>query len=104
MIDQPKLPPSVELPWVTHFENDDRARARCFLSLSMTAYLVKIINPKSSWPDRMKEHLKSFPNLSHLNLDLASMGAPVDWDDLWLTIKNPSAVFLPKQINREGPC
>ena len=84
MIDQPKLPPSTELPWVTLFENNNHARARCFLSLSMTLHLVKIINPNSSWPDRITQHLKAFPNLSHLNLDLASMGAPANWEDMWV--------------------
>ncbi len=84
MIDQPKLPSAAEVPWVEPFEADAHARARCFLLLKITRHLLRTINPRSSWPERMQQHLQSFPNLQHLSLNLAGMGAPSNWIKDWL--------------------
>lgn len=83
MVDQPRLPAAAEQPWVAPFEDDAHARARCFLLLTIARHLLQEINPRSSWPERMKEHLRSFPNLSHLGLNLAGMGAPAGWEANW---------------------
>lgn len=83
IVDQPKLPASAELPWVASFETDAHARARCFLLLTIAHHLLIRVNPRSSWPRRMKAHLACFPNLAHLGLNLAGMGAPADWQTLW---------------------
>lgn len=89
IVDQPRLPAAAELPWVATFEADTHARARCFLLLTIAHHLLVRINPRSSWPGRMKTHLASFPDLTHLGLNLTGMGAPADWDILWSTIKKP---------------
>lgn len=83
VVDQPRLPAFTEAPWVGPFERDDHARARCFLLLLMIRQLLQVINPRSSWPERMKAHLLSFPDLAHLGLNLAGMGAPSGWDADW---------------------
>lgn len=83
MVDQPKLPPSAEMPWVAAFEQDVHARARCFLLLKITLHLLSIINPQSSWPERMKAHLLCFPGLGHLGLNLAGLGAQAGWEADW---------------------
>lgn len=73
---QPKLPPLSDLPWVSYFENDNHAKARCFLLLCMLECVLKGINPSSSWSTRMVGLLNSFPNLNHLGLNLEGMGLP----------------------------
>ncbi|WP_201211388.1 Abi family protein [Rhodocyclus purpureus] len=83
IVDQPKLPSTAELPWVAPFESDTHARARCFLLLKITRHLLNVVNPRSSWPERMKTHLLAFPDLSHLGLNLAGMGAPAGWETAW---------------------
>lgn len=83
IVDQPKLPPPVEQAWVAPFETDAHARARCFLLLKITRHLLGVVNPRSSWPDRMKAHLQAFPDLSHLGLNIAGMGAPDGWAAAW---------------------
>jgi len=83
IVDQPKLPSSAEQSWVKPFEADAHARARCFLLLKITRHLLGTVNPRSSWPDRMKAHLSAFPNLTHLGLNLAGMGAPRGWEEDW---------------------
>lgn len=83
IVDQPRLPSSAELAWVTPFEADTHAQARCFLLLKIALHLLRMVNPRSNWPDRMKAHLRAFPDLSHLGLNLAGMGVPDDWGAAW---------------------
>jgi abortive infection bacteriophage resistance protein len=83
IVDQPKLPSPTEMPWGSPFEVDAHARARCFLLLMITRQLLTVVNPRSSWPARMKAHLLAFPDLTHFGLNLAGMGAPAGWDAGW---------------------
>ncbi|MFC7461694.1 Abi family protein [Hydrogenophaga defluvii] len=83
IVDQPRLPSEAEMPWVAGFERNPHALARCFLLLRILRQLFGVINPTSSWPDRMREHLASFPELGHLGLNVAGMGAPMDWPAIW---------------------
>ena len=84
IVDQPKLPPATEVPWVAPFEDSGHLRARCFLLLRIARHLLQVVNPNSSWPERMKTHLQEdFPDLDHLGLNLAGMGAPDDWAAEW---------------------
>ncbi|MDB5847041.1 MAG: UDP-N-acetylmuramoylalanyl-D-glutamate--2,6-diaminopimelate ligase [Rhodoferax sp.] len=83
IVDQPKLPSAAEMPWVAPFVNDAHALARCFLLLRMTRHLLGVINPASSWPQRLKDHLMSFPKIDHLGLNLGGMGMVLDWETQW---------------------
>lgn len=83
IVDQPKLPSAADMAWVAAYEGDSHLRARCFLLLKITRHLLKEVNPQSSWPDRMRTHLQSFPDLDHLGGNLLGMGAPNGWDAEW---------------------
>ena len=83
IIDQPKLPTPSEVAWVDQFDNNGHLRARCFLLLRITRHLLRIINPNSSWSNRIKKHLEDFPNLNHLDLSLTDMGVPEGWKTRW---------------------
>jgi len=84
IVDQPRLPPASEVPWIAPFEDSGHLRARCFLLLRIARHLLQVVNPNSSWPERMKTHLQEdFPDLDHLGLNLAGMGAPDGWEGEW---------------------
>lgn len=83
MIEQPKLPSKTDHPWVNDYISNAHAQARCYLLLRICLVLMKRINPNSSWPERVKAHLESFPNLEHLTLNLVGMGAPENWRSDW---------------------
>jgi abortive infection bacteriophage resistance protein len=83
IVDQPKLPSVAEASWVGSFANNPHALARCFLLICLLRYLLSVVNPTSSWPDRMKQHLLKFPDLSHLGLNHMGMGAPDNWAVEW---------------------
>ncbi|MFV2030194.1 Abi family protein [Neisseria sp. S1] len=82
IIDQPKLPSKGDLPWLSLF-HDEACKSRCFLLICICKHLLEIINPSSSWKDRMYAHLLEFPQLEHLGLSIQGMGAPHDWESLW---------------------
>jgi abortive infection bacteriophage resistance protein len=97
IIDQPSLPPTDVLPWLSRFEGCSHARARCFLLLCLCRHMMAVVNPSSTWPQRVRKHLHTFPDLEHVGLNLSGSGAPADWDHLWQCIstfdtKNPSAI------------
>lgn len=71
------------MAWVAPFENDSHLRARCFLLLRIARHLLRVVNPNSTWPERMKGHMQDFPRLDHLGLNLAGMGAPENWEEEW---------------------
>jgi abortive infection bacteriophage resistance protein len=77
--DQPKLPSSDELAWIAPFVGNNHALARSFLLMCMVRHLLLVIHPTSGWPLRLREHLMNFPDLSHLNISLAGMGAIEGW-------------------------
>jgi abortive infection bacteriophage resistance protein len=91
IVDQPRLPSAGEVGWVVRFEGNAHARARCYLLLVMISQLIGVINPNSSWQRRMGDHLRTFPDLSNLGLNLLGMGAIEGWDafDCTQKIKNP---------------
>lgn len=82
VIDQPKLPAVHEVAWV---KQDQHAKARCFLLLLIVRHVLQVINPRSTWSERMKSHLKGFAGLEldHLGLNLRGMGAPDGWENIW---------------------
>jgi abortive infection bacteriophage resistance protein len=82
IIDQPRLPPTDEIPWISSFEAERHPQSRCFLLLWICRHMLEMVNPHSSWPERMKKHLLTFPDLERLDLSLAGMGAPERWQEL----------------------
>lgn len=83
IVDQPRLPSTGEIAWVGPFEDDSHLRARCYLLLRIARHLLQVVNPSSSWPERVKAHLETFPDIDHLSLNLAGMGVPDGWEQDW---------------------
>lgn len=80
IIDQPKLPKVGEVSWVDSFQGEAHLLARPFLLLCIAKHLLSIINPSSTWGQRLKALLSEFPDLQHLGLNLAGMGAVAGWE------------------------
>lgn len=80
IVEQPKLPPASEVPWVDHFRDYVHGQARCYLLLVIAGHLIDVINPSSTWKRRLAAHLSTFPDLHHLGLNLRGMGAVDGWD------------------------
>lgn len=91
IVDQPKKPdegdvPLFELAW----EADQKhTLARVFVLLCITQHLLCKVNPTSTWWQRLKELLADFPDLSHVGLNLDSMGIIEGWEE-WVWPQRPN--------------
>lgn len=91
IVDQPKKPdegdvPLFELAW----EADQKhTLARVFVLLCITQHLLCKVNPTSTWWQRLKELLADFPDLSHIGLNLDSMGIIEGWEE-WVWPQRPN--------------
>ncbi|MEA3536465.1 Abi family protein [Rhizobium sp. CC-YZS058] len=83
VVDQPKLPSEKEVAFVSIFKGQERLIARPFLLFCILRHLMLVVNPTSSWPKRFVELMHDFPDLRHVGLDLASMGAGENWLAHW---------------------
>lgn len=90
IVDQPKLPSEKEASFVKAFKGDERLISRPFLLFCITQHLMKKINPTSTWQSRVRHLLENdFPDLAHIDLNLASMGVDTQWKRRWPKLKNP---------------
>mgnify|MGYP000795390816 FL=1 len=74
---RPLMPRSPRKPFVTLPANGTR---QVYFILSMTVYLLDIINPNHSFVERFKDLLSRYPSI-----DVRAMGFPVGWEneDIW---------------------
>ena len=81
MVDQPRLPQPGTVAALDAFRRSNQAQlvARPFVLLCICQYLMRQINPRSSWGQRATSLLESFPALSHLGLTLQGMGLAAPW-------------------------
>lgn len=81
IVDQPRLPPVADLPGFADFHDERHRLARPFLLLCIAHHLMQHINPASGWGVRLKDLLQTgFPDLTHLGLDLGSLGVYPGWE------------------------
>lgn len=75
--------PNDDLDPLLHLSLPDLDRRRTYAVIAVLQYLIKTINPDSSWGSRTKELIATFPATDHFQL--ADAGFPDDWDSysLW---------------------
>ena len=71
----PKLQECAELD---HLIGVTQSQTRFYASAVILKYLLKLINPSSSWGDRLKAHMSTLPKATQLNLTAA--GFPLSWE------------------------
>lgn len=81
IIDQPKLTPKGQISMIEQFRGNEHALARPFFLLCIVQHLMAIINPTSSWWERLKTHMLEFPDLEKLGLNLHGMGVVDGWEE-----------------------
>lgn len=83
LIDQPKPPRPGEIPELDHLARDRFAQERLYAAVAIVRFMLRIINPTSSWTDRLKAHLGTFPASTHLVF--GGTGFPEHWqaEPLW---------------------
>lgn len=70
--------------------SDLQPRDKIYVPLSVIAYLIKSIDPNTTWPSRMRELILAFPISGALSPQ-ANMGFPADWADQRLWMPSPDS-------------
>lgn len=56
------------------------ANRRPYAALAIMRVLLKRINPRTNWADRLREHMAAFPVAP--NIKIGHAGFPANWTDL----------------------
>jgi abortive infection bacteriophage resistance protein len=74
-----------EIPMLDHLAQDEYAQRRLYSVAAALQYLMRTVNPDSSWGSRLAEHLATFPAIA--GLSTRHMGFQDHWSklDLWTT-------------------
>ena len=78
IINQPKVPKRFEAPHVLHIGTDPKRRTRVYGTAAVASYMIKRINPGTSWPSRVQAHWSAFPAMPLA--DASQGGFLLDWD------------------------
>jgi abortive infection bacteriophage resistance protein len=80
---RPVWPSAADCPDLGHIENDRNSQARVYGLACICAHLLRTINPNSTWPNRFKSAVATFPFSTIVNIK--SAGFPSDWEkaNLW---------------------
>ncbi|UVF22852.1 Abi family protein (plasmid) [Microvirga terrae] len=78
--DQPKPPRAGEIPLLDHLANDTFAQTRLYAVAAVIQFLLRRINPTTSWATRLNEHFASFPQAP--GIAPGQSGFPASWETL----------------------
>lgn len=83
LVDHPAQPKPGELPELSILASDQHARTRLYAAAAVTRFLLRVINPSTSWAERLKAHVATFPTNAHVSFQ--GSGFPNDWHEqpLW---------------------
>jgi abortive infection bacteriophage resistance protein len=70
-----------EIPLLDHMVGDKTARSRLYGAAAVGQYMLRSINPSSSWRYRFRAHLRTFPESPYLSLS-GAVGLPDEWERL----------------------
>lgn len=80
LIDQPAVPQPGQHQDLQHISGLPDRNRRLYAALAIMRFLLKRVNPRTKWADRLKEHVGTFPNAP--NIKLSDAGFPDDWATL----------------------
>ena len=84
LVDQPPLPRNGEVAWLDHLAADTHAQKRYYAVAAILRYLLRFVNPTTSWATRLADHVADLPPAP--GISIRHMGFPKDWAKLplWL--------------------
>lgn len=85
LIDQPKMPKKGEIPQLDHVIKDSNILTKVYAVAAILRHMMKIINPSSSWAQRLSDHMETLPSAPAINE--GQTGFPQDWRGLELWLK-----------------
>lgn len=80
LADNPSPPQNGEHPALDHLANDTHAQTRLYAIAVALQFLIRSMQPNSSWGDRLKELASTFPDGPNLSLQVGA-GFPNGWEN-----------------------
>ena len=80
LINSPTPPKIGENSLLDHIVQDKPAQTRVYIAAVALQYLLRTINPTSSWSNRLKSHLLTFPAAP--GIAVGQSGFPLGWEQL----------------------
>ena len=89
LVDQPKMPKRGDIPEFDPLIGMPDISTRLYVALFMMMYFMHRVSPHSSWTNRLKEMIDSFPTVPQLSI--ADMGFAPGWEKhaFWNCAGNP---------------
>lgn len=83
LVNQVKPPQPGEMPALDHLASDRFGLSRLYGAVAVARHMLCAINPSTSWPERLKELVATFPANQHVTF--RGSGFPDGWEeqDLW---------------------
>lgn len=81
LVNQPAIPRAGEAPSLDHLGGTPDTNKRIYAALAVMRLLLKEINPRTKWAERLKKHVGTFPHEAP-NISLSDAGFPDNWDEL----------------------
>lgn len=81
LVNQPAIPRAAEAPELDHLTTAPDTNKRVYAALAVMRYLLKAINPRTEWAERLRAHVDTFPQDAP-NIGLRDAGFPDDWSNL----------------------
>ena len=81
LVDKPKVVKRGEIPYLDHLANDLSANGKVYTMLAIIQFLLRQINPETSWAERLKDHVRTFPEVAGV-ISIRQAGFPDGWQDL----------------------
>lgn len=83
LVNQIRPPRRAEVPPLDHLAQDRFALSRLYGAVAVARYMLRTINPATSWPERLKELVATFPDNPHVSFQ--GSGFPNGWEQqpLW---------------------
>jgi abortive infection bacteriophage resistance protein len=67
LVSQPMLPKTGDVPLLEHLRTYGFTQTRVYSSAAIAQYFLRVINPNSSWKERLKDHWTRFPAVPGLS-------------------------------------
>lgn len=80
LVDQPTLPRKGEAPLLDHLTTDPHLQKRYYAVAAVLRYLLRYINPTTSWATRLADLVATLPAAP--GISVRHMGYPKDWTKL----------------------
>lgn len=83
LVNQPRLPSKGSIQPLDHLHTSSTTQQRLYSALAIGRFLLRTIDPQTKWPQRLKAHIKSFPQSPYIALSDSGFTQNWDSEDLW---------------------